>query len=199
MSGKGPWRLSATSGVQRALSIEYLTGEGLLNLAERWESLASLRRNPSEPFASFVTFAVVNLSVHRSERRGKMTTAKDTQYTKVQATDSMIKSSNAPTVGDSGAAAKNTMANHRQATIRPDHPMQFTPKSYQTAITSATFVAHVDHRLIATARKKATGGHGGNRGEWSSVSVRSATSCSIPPRTSRAPIRPRSYFHAQNG
>ena len=45
MSGKGPWRLSATSGVQRALSNEYLTGEGLLNLAERWESLASLRRN----------------------------------------------------------------------------------------------------------------------------------------------------------
>ena len=45
MSGKGPWRLSATSGVQRALSIEYLTDEGLLNLEERWESLASLRRN----------------------------------------------------------------------------------------------------------------------------------------------------------
>ena len=45
MSGKGPWRLSMTSGVQRALSIEYLTGEGLLNLEERWQSFASLRRN----------------------------------------------------------------------------------------------------------------------------------------------------------
>ena len=43
-SGKGPWRLSMTSGVQRALSIEYLTGEGLLNLEERWQSFASLRR-----------------------------------------------------------------------------------------------------------------------------------------------------------
>ena len=44
MSGKGPWRLSTTSGVQRALSIEYLTDEGLFNLEERWQSLASLRR-----------------------------------------------------------------------------------------------------------------------------------------------------------
>jgi RNA-directed DNA polymerase len=44
MSGKGPWRLSMTSGVQRALSIEYLTTEGLLNLEERWHSFASLRR-----------------------------------------------------------------------------------------------------------------------------------------------------------
>lgn len=44
MSGKGPWRLSMTSGVQRALSIEYLTAEGLFNLAEHWLSLASLRR-----------------------------------------------------------------------------------------------------------------------------------------------------------
>jgi RNA-directed DNA polymerase len=44
MSGKGPWRLSMTSGVQRALSNEYLSDEGLLNLLERWESLASLRR-----------------------------------------------------------------------------------------------------------------------------------------------------------
>jgi len=44
MSGKGPWRLSMTSGVQRALSNEYLANEGLLNLTERWESLASLRR-----------------------------------------------------------------------------------------------------------------------------------------------------------
>ena len=30
MSGKGPWRLSKTSGAQRALSNEYLAGEGLL-------------------------------------------------------------------------------------------------------------------------------------------------------------------------
>ncbi len=44
MSGKGPWRLSMTSGVQRALSIEYLTAEGLFNLEEHWQSLASLRR-----------------------------------------------------------------------------------------------------------------------------------------------------------
>ena len=45
MSGKGVWRLSTTSGVQRALSIEVLTTEGLLNLEDRWHSLASLRRN----------------------------------------------------------------------------------------------------------------------------------------------------------
>ena len=45
MSGKGVWRLSTTSGVQRALSIEVLTAEGLLNLEDRWHSLASLRRN----------------------------------------------------------------------------------------------------------------------------------------------------------
>ncbi|XZE52568.1 group II intron maturase-specific domain-containing protein [Planctomycetaceae bacterium SH139] len=45
MSGKGPWRLSTTSGVQRALSNEYLAAEGLFNLEERWLSLASLRRN----------------------------------------------------------------------------------------------------------------------------------------------------------
>jgi RNA-directed DNA polymerase len=44
MSGKGAWRLSMTSGVQRALSIEYLTNEGLFHLEERWHSLASLRR-----------------------------------------------------------------------------------------------------------------------------------------------------------
>jgi RNA-directed DNA polymerase len=45
MSGKGVWRLSTTSAVQRTLSIEVLTAEGLLNLEERWHSLASLRRN----------------------------------------------------------------------------------------------------------------------------------------------------------
>ena len=45
MSGKGPWRLSTTSGVQRALSNEYLADEGLLNLEERWATFASLRRN----------------------------------------------------------------------------------------------------------------------------------------------------------
>ena len=45
MSGKGPWRLSMTSGVQRALSNEYLAAEGLFNLEEYWQSLASLRRN----------------------------------------------------------------------------------------------------------------------------------------------------------
>ena len=44
MSGKGPWRLSKTSGVQRALSIEALTVEGLLNLEELWHSFAPLRR-----------------------------------------------------------------------------------------------------------------------------------------------------------
>lgn len=44
MSGKGPWRLSSTSGVQRALSNEYLASEGLLNLEERWKSFASKRR-----------------------------------------------------------------------------------------------------------------------------------------------------------
>lgn len=45
MSGKGAWRLSKTSAVQRALSNEVLNAEGLFNLEERWHSLASLRRN----------------------------------------------------------------------------------------------------------------------------------------------------------
>jgi RNA-directed DNA polymerase len=45
MSGKGAWRLSKTSGVQRALSIKYLTEEGMFNLEAYWHSLASLRRN----------------------------------------------------------------------------------------------------------------------------------------------------------
>ena len=44
MSGKGAWRLSKTSGAQRALSIEYLTAEGMFSLEEYWHSLASLRR-----------------------------------------------------------------------------------------------------------------------------------------------------------
>jgi RNA-directed DNA polymerase len=44
MSGKGAWRLSTTSGVQRALSNEVLTNEGLFNLEARWLELASLRR-----------------------------------------------------------------------------------------------------------------------------------------------------------
>jgi RNA-directed DNA polymerase len=43
-SGKGPWRLSTTSGVQRALSNKYLASEGLLSLEERWCQLASNRR-----------------------------------------------------------------------------------------------------------------------------------------------------------
>ena len=43
-SGKGPWRLSITSGVHRALSNEWLSGQGLLNLEERWKELAPKRR-----------------------------------------------------------------------------------------------------------------------------------------------------------
>ena len=43
-SGKGPWRLSKTSGVQQALNNEYLSNEGLFSLSEQWEQLAPLRR-----------------------------------------------------------------------------------------------------------------------------------------------------------
>ncbi|WP_160168270.1 hypothetical protein [Novipirellula maiorica] len=43
-SVKGPWRLSKTSGVQRALSSEHLKSEGLLKLEEGWQQLASSRR-----------------------------------------------------------------------------------------------------------------------------------------------------------
>jgi RNA-directed DNA polymerase len=39
MSGKGPWRLSRTLPVQRGLSIEFLTEQGLFNLEEYWFSL----------------------------------------------------------------------------------------------------------------------------------------------------------------
>jgi len=44
MSGKGAWRLSRTSAVQRALTIEYLTEAGLFNLESYWEQFASSRR-----------------------------------------------------------------------------------------------------------------------------------------------------------
>lgn len=43
-SGKGPWRLAKTSGVQSALSIQTLTDQGLVSLEKRWHELASLRR-----------------------------------------------------------------------------------------------------------------------------------------------------------
>ena len=44
MSGKGPWRLSRTTAVQRTLTIEYLTQAGLFNLEKYWEKFASSRR-----------------------------------------------------------------------------------------------------------------------------------------------------------
>ena len=44
MSGKGVWRLSVTSAVQRALSNEYLAAEGLFHLTEQWQSFAAMRR-----------------------------------------------------------------------------------------------------------------------------------------------------------
>ena len=37
MSGKGPWRLSRTTAVQRTLTTEYLAEAGLFNLEEYWE------------------------------------------------------------------------------------------------------------------------------------------------------------------
>jgi RNA-directed DNA polymerase len=43
-SGKGPWRLSMTSGVQRALSNEWLQHQGSFTLATRWSEFASKRR-----------------------------------------------------------------------------------------------------------------------------------------------------------
>jgi RNA-directed DNA polymerase len=43
-SGKGPWRLSMTSGVQRALSNGWLQTQGLFTLEERWSELAPKRR-----------------------------------------------------------------------------------------------------------------------------------------------------------
>ncbi len=43
-SAKGPWRLSMTSGIQRALSNTWLTGQGLFALAKRWMELAPKRR-----------------------------------------------------------------------------------------------------------------------------------------------------------
>ncbi|MEM9942279.1 MAG: reverse transcriptase domain-containing protein [Planctomycetota bacterium] len=44
MSGKGPWRLSRTSAVQRGLTIEYLADQGLFNLESYWKSFTPLRR-----------------------------------------------------------------------------------------------------------------------------------------------------------
>lgn len=43
-SGKGPWRLSITSGVHKAMSNGWLSGQGLFNLEERWKELAPKRR-----------------------------------------------------------------------------------------------------------------------------------------------------------
>lgn len=42
-SRKGHWRLSMTSGVQRALNNEYLKAKGLVSLLDRWSKLAPLR------------------------------------------------------------------------------------------------------------------------------------------------------------
>jgi RNA-directed DNA polymerase len=43
-SRKGYWRMSMTSPVQRALSIAWLTAQGLFSLTERWSELAPKRR-----------------------------------------------------------------------------------------------------------------------------------------------------------
>ncbi|TWU54863.1 Group II intron-encoded protein LtrA [Rubripirellula tenax] len=43
-SHKAVWRLSMTSGVQRALSNDWLKANGLFSLEERWSELAPLRR-----------------------------------------------------------------------------------------------------------------------------------------------------------
>ncbi|QEG02089.1 Reverse transcriptase (RNA-dependent DNA polymerase) [Stieleria maiorica] len=43
-SGKGPWRLSTTSGVHQALSNTWLQSQGLFTLEERWSELAPKRR-----------------------------------------------------------------------------------------------------------------------------------------------------------
>jgi RNA-directed DNA polymerase len=43
-SRKAVWRLSMTSGVQRALSNDWLKANGLFSLEERWSELAPLRR-----------------------------------------------------------------------------------------------------------------------------------------------------------
>ena len=46
-SGKGPWRLSMTLPLQRGLSIEFLTEQGLFNLEEYWLSLHQRDESPS--------------------------------------------------------------------------------------------------------------------------------------------------------
>ena len=43
-SRKGPWRLSKTSGLQQALSNQWLAEQGLFSLLERWSELAPKRR-----------------------------------------------------------------------------------------------------------------------------------------------------------
>ena len=43
-SHKGPWRLSKTKGLQVALTIEWLTDQGLLSLLNLWNELAPRRR-----------------------------------------------------------------------------------------------------------------------------------------------------------
>ena len=42
-SRKGPWRLSKTSGLQQALSNQWLAEQGLFSLSERWSELAHKR------------------------------------------------------------------------------------------------------------------------------------------------------------
>ena len=42
-SRKGPWRLAKTSGLQRAMSNQWLAGQGLFSLLERWSELAPKR------------------------------------------------------------------------------------------------------------------------------------------------------------
>lgn len=44
-SRKGPWRLAKSLAVSMAMTTQWLTDQGLFNLANRWSELAHLRRN----------------------------------------------------------------------------------------------------------------------------------------------------------
>lgn len=44
-SRKGPWRLANSLAISMAMTTQWLTDQGLLNLADRWNELAPLRRN----------------------------------------------------------------------------------------------------------------------------------------------------------
>ena len=106
--------------------------ESLQNASSRANSSAHHPAHQLSLFVSFACFADVNSTAHRSAGRGKITTAKDTKYAKVEATRRIhLKrgpSWNPATVCDSKAStAINEEAGKPKSRIDPRAHQSFVP------------------------------------------------------------------------